>query len=89
MIVRLMMRCIQSYLTCLSKLPMNYMHLSQAERYQIHALTKAGHNQSEIAKVLECNKSSISCELVLNRRAKGYRPKQACELGNRPLEPRK
>ena len=43
---------IQGFLTCQSKLPMTYKHLSQAERYQIHALMKAGHDQSQIVKLL-------------------------------------
>ena len=29
---------IQGFLTCQSKLPMNYKHLSQVERYQIYTL---------------------------------------------------
>jgi hypothetical protein len=33
---------IQDFLTYQSKLPMNYKHLSQVERYQIHSLMKAG-----------------------------------------------
>ncbi|WP_133372151.1 helix-turn-helix domain-containing protein, partial [Sulfurirhabdus autotrophica] len=36
---------------------MNYTHLTQKERYQIYALKKAGHNQSEIANVLERSES--------------------------------
>jgi transcriptional regulator len=32
---------------------MNYTHLTQEERYQIYALKKAGHTQSEIASVLD------------------------------------
>ena len=32
---------IQGFLTCQSKLPMNYKHLSQVERYQIYTLMKA------------------------------------------------
>ncbi len=43
---------IQVYLTWQSKLPMTYKNLSQAEGYQIHALMKAGHDQSQIAKLL-------------------------------------
>jgi hypothetical protein len=35
----------QSYL-------MSFKHLSQTERYQIYALTKAGHKPVEIAKLL-------------------------------------
>ena len=49
---------IHVFLTCQSKLPMTYKHHSQAERYQIHALMKAEHDQSEIAKVLDRNKST-------------------------------
>ena len=44
---------------------MNYKHLSQAKRYQILALIKAGHNYSEITKVLL---SEISPVFVLNLR---------------------
>ena len=71
---------IQGFLTCQSKLPMNYKHLSQVERYQIYALMKAGHDQTQIAKLLDRHKSTISRELSRNRGLKGYRPKQACEL---------
>ena len=56
---------------------MNYTHLTQAERYQIYALKKAGHQQYEIAKVLERSKSTISRELGRNCGGRGYRPKQA------------
>jgi transposase, IS30 family len=71
---------IQGFLTCQSKLPMTYKHLSQAERYQIHALMKAGHDQSQIAKLLDRHKSTISRELSRNTGSRGYRPKQACEM---------
>ena len=71
---------IQGFLTWQSKLLMTYKHLSQAERYQIHALMKAGHDQSQIAKVLDRNKSTISRELSRNTGSRGYRPKQACEM---------
>ena len=59
---------------------MTYKHLSQAERYQIHALMKAGHDQSQIAKLLDRHKSTISRELSRNTGSRGYRPKQACEI---------
>jgi IS30 family transposase len=71
---------IQGFLTCQSKLPMNYKHLSQVERYQIYVLMNAGHGQTQIAKLLDRHKSTISRELSRNRGLKGYRPKQACEL---------
>jgi transposase, IS30 family len=56
---------------------MNYTHLTQEERYQIYALKKAGHKQSEIASVLERSASTISRELARNSGRRGYRPKQA------------
>jgi IS30 family transposase len=56
---------------------MNYTHLTREERYQIYALKKAGHKQSEIASVLERSESTISRELSRNCGRRGYRPKQA------------
>ena len=76
----LRMFSIQGFLTWQSKLLMTYKHLSQAERYQIHALMKAGHDQSQIAKLLDRHKSTISRELSRNTGSRGYRPKQACEI---------
>jgi IS30 family transposase len=59
---------------------LNYKHLSQIERYQIHSLMKAGHNITQIADLLSRSKSTISRELRRNTGSRGYRPKQACEL---------
>ena len=59
---------------------MTYKHLSQHERYQIYALMKAGHNQLEIAQLLDRHRSTISRELSRNSGKRGYRPKQAQEL---------
>jgi IS30 family transposase len=42
-----------------------YKHLSQAERYQIYALMKAEQDQTQIAKLLDRHKSTISQELIL------------------------
>jgi len=53
-------------------------HLRQ--RYQIKALMKMGHNQTEMAKSVGIHKSTVSRELRRNRGLKGYRPKQAHEL---------
>ncbi|HIL88462.1 MAG TPA: IS30 family transposase, partial [Deltaproteobacteria bacterium] len=55
----------------------DYTQLTQEERYQIEALLKAGHPQSEIATVLKRHKSTISREFRRNRGLRGYRPKQA------------
>lgn len=56
---------------------MNYTHLTQEERYQIYVLKKAGHIQSEIAKLLNRSGSTISRELTRNSGRRGYRAKQA------------
>jgi len=56
---------------------MSYTQLTREQRYQIYALMKAGHNQTEIAVAIDCHKSTISRELRRNRGHKGYRPLQA------------
>jgi IS30 family transposase len=59
---------------------MNYTQLTREQRYQIYALKRAGQNQTEIAMLVSCHKSTISRELRRNCGAKGYRPYQANEL---------
>lgn len=54
-----------------------YHQLTQEQRYQIYALLKMGHPQSQIAACLGVHKSTISRELRRNRGQRGYRPKQA------------
>jgi len=54
-----------------------YTQLAQEQRYQVYALLKIGHNQTEIATVVGVDKSTISRELGRNRGHRGYRPKQA------------
>jgi transposase, IS30 family len=54
-----------------------YTQLTQDQRYQISAFLKAGFSQSQIARELAVDKSTISRELRRNRGARGYRPKQA------------
>jgi transposase, IS30 family len=61
---------------------MSYKQLTQEERYQISALLKAGHDQSEIAMILSRDKSTISRELRRNTGLRGYRPKQAQRLAD-------
>jgi IS30 family transposase len=56
---------------------MTYTQLTQVQRYQIYALLKMGHTQTQMAACLEVHKSTISRELRRNRGKKGYRPKQA------------
>jgi len=54
-----------------------YQQLTQEQRYQIYALKRAGHNQTEMASLLNVHKSTISRELRRNAGKRGYRPKQA------------
>ena len=54
-----------------------YTQLTQEQRYQICALLKGGHNQTEIADLIGVHKSTISRELKRNRGLRGYRPAQA------------
>ena len=57
-----------------------YTQLTQIQRYQIYALKKIDHNQTEIASVIGVHKSTISRELGRNCGQRGYRPKQAHRL---------
>ena len=57
-----------------------YTQLTQEQRYQIYALKKMGHNQTEIANCIGVDKSTLSRELKRNLGRRGYRPKQAHNL---------
>ena len=57
-----------------------YTQLTREERYQIYALMKVGHTQTEVAEVLGRSKATISRELRRNIGQRGYRPKQAHRL---------
>lgn len=59
---------------------MSYTQLTREQRYQIYALKKAGHSQTEMAAIIGCHKSTVSRELSRNGGRRGYRPKQAQEL---------
>src|SRR5438105_3258615 len=59
---------------------MSYTQLTREQRYQIYALMKAGHDQTRIASIIGCHKSTVSREVRRNRGRRGYRPKQAHEL---------
>jgi len=56
-----------------------YQQLTSQQRYQISALKRIGHSQTEIAQELEVHKSTISREVYRNTGERGYRPKQASE----------
>ena len=43
-----------------------YQQLTQAQRYQIYAHKKMGHNQTEIAEAIGVHKATISRELGRN-----------------------
>jgi len=62
---------------------MNYTQLTREQRYQIYALMKAGHNQSQIAAIVGCHKSTIFRELRRNCGQHGYYPNQAQLLTRR------
>ena len=59
---------------------MDYTHLTRDERYQIAILRKAGHKQTDIARLMNRHPSTICRELRRNRGQRGYRPKQAQAL---------
>lgn len=54
-----------------------YTQLTQEQRYQIYALMKAEHKQTEIAAIVGVDKSTTSREVRRNRGLRGYRPQQA------------
>jgi len=62
----------------------HYTHLTQEERYQIHAYKKAGFSNALIAQELGRHVSTIKRELSRNTGLRGYRPQQAhCLAQNR------
>ena len=56
---------------------MTYEHLTQEERYQIHALRRQNVSLARIAAELQRNRSTISRELRRNATASGYKPAAA------------
>jgi IS30 family transposase len=59
---------------------MSYIQLTREQRYQIYALLKMDHNQTEIAGVIGVHKSTVSRELRRNQGQRGYRHKQAHQM---------
>jgi len=59
------------------ELHMTYTHLTQEERYQIHALRKQGSTLAAIADELGRSRSTIGREINRNASARGYRPAAA------------
>ncbi len=60
-------------------MPEGYHHLTYDQRCQIYILKERGDNQSEIAKAIGVNRSSVSRELNRNTGQRGYRHNQAQE----------
>lgn len=58
----------------------HYTQLTEHQRYQIQALMKAEHNQTDIAAIIGVHKATVSREVRRNRGLRGYRPKQAQQL---------
>jgi transposase, IS30 family len=56
---------------------LSYTQLTREQRYQIYALKKAGHNQTQMAAIIGVHKATVSRELARNCGRRGYRPKQA------------
>lgn len=56
-----------------------YTQLTRKQRYQLTALKKAGHTQSDIAEYVGTSEATISRELRRNRCATGYDPAVAHE----------
>lgn len=56
---------------------MTYKHLTQEERYQIHALKRQNISLARIAAELNRSRSTITRELKRNAGPKGYRPAKA------------
>ena len=55
----------------------SYTQLTSEQRYQIYALLKTEHTQTEIAGIVGVNEPTISRELRRNTGGRGYQPKQA------------
>jgi len=54
-----------------------YTQLTQEQRYQIYALLKMEHTDTEIAEAIGVHPSTIGREIKRNHGQRGYRPKQA------------
>lgn len=55
----------------------HYTQLTHEQRYQIYALKKAGHSQTQMARIVGVHKSTVCRELQRNSGRRGYRPRQA------------
>ena len=67
---------------------MSYTQLTQSERYQISVLKKEQYSQTDIARLLGRNKSTISRETRRNIGLRGYHPKQAHNFARQRVQDR-
>ena len=58
----------------------HYTHLIELQRYQISSFIKMNASLSEIARIVEFSKSTISREIRRNKGKRGYQPLQAHKL---------
>ncbi|MCA2019079.1 helix-turn-helix domain-containing protein [Vibrio tritonius] len=56
---------------------MNYQQLTEGRRYQISALLERGISVSEIAKTVQCHRSTVYRELKRGRKGRHYCPNEA------------
>jgi IS30 family transposase len=65
-----------------------YKQLTREQRYQIYALKKEGHSQTQIARNLGVHTATVSRELSRNTGGRGYRPRQPDELAQQRKQQR-
>jgi len=58
----------------------HFFHLCLKQRYEIERMIKEGYTQTEIAKALGVDQSTISREISRNKGQRGYRHKKAQSL---------
>ena len=58
----------------------HFFHLCLKQRYEIERMTKEGYTQTNIAKALGVDQSTISRELARNKSKRGYQHKKAQHL---------
>ncbi len=56
---------------------MNYQQLTEGRRYQISALLERGISVSEIAKIVQCHRSTVYRELKRGSKGSHYCPSEA------------
>ncbi|PKM11977.1 MAG: hypothetical protein CVV13_06975, partial [Gammaproteobacteria bacterium HGW-Gammaproteobacteria-3] len=60
----------------------DYKQLTEAQRYQIAALLRAGQTNKKIAEIIGVSEGTVSRELTRNRGLRGYRPNPTSSPNN-------